>query len=127
MSDAILDASALLAVLRSEPGAERVQDRLTCSLISAVNLSEVVAKAIDYGGSLEAVSALLGRLPFSVVPFTDEHAYLAASLRAPTRPLGLSLGDRACLALGLKTGFPVLSTEQVWAKLDVGVTVELIR
>jgi PIN domain nuclease of toxin-antitoxin system len=127
VSEVVLDASALLAFLRREPGRARVEKVLHRSILSAVNLAEVVAKAVEYGGTLEGVAARLAPLPIRVVPFTPEDAYLSASLRSPTRSEGLSLGDRCCLALGLRIGAPVWTAEQAWARVDLGVTVELIR
>jgi ribonuclease VapC len=127
VSRVILDSSALLAVLLEERGAERVEPHLTLALISTVNLSEVVATAVERGLMLENVLSLLTRLSLEIMAFDAEQAYIAASLRPATRKLGLSLGDRACLALGLKQGLPVLTADQLWAKADVGVKVEVIR
>jgi PIN domain nuclease of toxin-antitoxin system len=95
--------------------------------MSAVNLAEVVSKAVDFGGTLESISGSLAPLPLQLVPFAPEDSMIAASLRAATRSRGLSLGDRACLALGLKLGSPVLTTEGRWRELDVGVVIEVIR
>jgi PIN domain nuclease of toxin-antitoxin system len=117
----------LLAVLFREPGAEDVKRHLPDACMSAVNLSETAAKMVERGALLEKAVEILTRQPIERIPFDDEHAYLAASLRPATRHLGLSLGDRACLALGLKTGLPVLTAERLWAKADVGVKVELLR
>jgi ribonuclease VapC len=127
VSRVVLDASALLAVLLQERGGDKVARYLTSAMISAVNLSEVVATAVERGLMLESVMPGLTRLSLEVIPFDAEQAYLAASLRPATRKLGLSLGDRACLALGLKQGLPVLTADQLWAKADVGVQVEVIR
>jgi PIN domain nuclease of toxin-antitoxin system len=128
MTDAaVLDASALLAFLRKEPGRDRVTSVLDRALISSVNLAEVAAKAIDYGGTLEGIATALAPLPLRVLPFAPEDALISGSLRAATRSRGLSLGDRCCLALGVKTGLPVLTTDGKWRDLDVGVTVEVIR
>jgi len=96
-------------------------------MISAVNVAEVVSKAIDYGGTLEAISTSLSQFTMRVVPFTPEDAFISGSLRAATRRKGLSLGDWCCLALGLKTGLPVLTTEGKWREIDVGVQVQVIR
>lgn len=96
-------------------------------MISTVNLSEVVATAVERGLMLESVMPGLTRLSLEVIPFDAEQAYLAASLRPATRKLRLSLGDRACLALGLKKGLPVLTADKLWATADVGVQVEVIR
>lgn len=123
----VLDASALLASLLREAGEKEVERRLNASLISAVNLSEVVTKAVERGLLLEDVTASLRDLPVTVIAFDTESAYLAASLRPATRPLGLSFGDRACLALGLKSGLPVLTAERSWSKVEIGVAIECIR
>jgi PIN domain nuclease of toxin-antitoxin system len=128
MTDAaVLDASALLAFLRREPGCDRVAAVLGRAQISAVNLAEVVAKAIDRGGTLEAVADSLAPLPLRIAPFSSEDALISGSLRAATRSRGLSLGDRACLALGVKTGMPVLTTEGKWRDIGIDVNVEVIR
>ena len=127
MSRAVLDSSVLLAVLFREPGADAVNLRLPGAKISAVNLSEVAAKMTERGVPLEKAVEILSRQPLEVIPFDAEQAYIAASLRPVTRNLGLSLGDRACLALGLKWGLPVITADQLWAKADVGVRVEIIR
>jgi ribonuclease VapC len=127
VSRAVLDASALLALLFKEPGGENVIERLPGSMLSAVNLSEVVTKSIDTGMTLEEARLVVAGLPCQIVPFDGEHAYLRGALRPATRPFGLSLGDRACLALGLKTGWPVVTAERIWAECDVGVQVIRIR
>jgi PIN domain nuclease of toxin-antitoxin system len=123
----VLDSSALLAVLLQERGAERVEPHLTTALISTVNLSEVVAAGVERGLLLETVLSVLTRLSMEIIPFDADQAYVAASLRPATRKIGLSLGDRACLALGLRHGVPVLTADQLWSKADVGVKVEVIR
>jgi ribonuclease VapC len=127
VSSVVLDSSALLAVLLEEAGAEKVVPHLASAAISTVNVSEVVAKGVERGLMLEGVIGGLSRLRLDIVPFDAEQAYVAASLRPATRALGLSLGDRACLALGLKQGLPVLTADQLWAKAEVGVKVEVIR
>ena len=96
-------------------------------MISAVNLAEVVSKAVDYGGTLEGISNSLSQFTMRVVPFTPEEAFILGSLRAMTGHKGLSLGDRCCLALGVRTGLPVFTTEGKWPEIDVGVNVEVIR
>jgi ribonuclease VapC len=127
VSEVILDASALLAFLRKEPGGKRVEAVLGQSMISAVNLTEVASKAIDHGGTVVGISNSLLQLPVRVVPFGSDDAIIAGSLRAATRSKGLSLGDRCCLALGVKTGLLVLTTEGKWSEVDVGVRVEVIK
>lgn len=127
MTDVVLDASALIALLRREPGADRVGAVLDRAWISTVNLAEVVAKGVERGTSLADVTAALAELPIRVEPFTADDAYRSGSLRAATRSAGLSLGDRCCLALGLRTGFPVLTAEQTWGTLGLAVRIETIR
>jgi PIN domain nuclease of toxin-antitoxin system len=127
VSRAVLDSSAILALLFKEPGCQEVAGCLPGSLLSAVNLSEVVTKAVDTGMTLEETRLVVAGLPCELVPFDGEHAFLAAALRGATRAFGLSLGDRACLALGLNTGHPVVTADRMWEKCDVGVQVIRIR
>jgi PIN domain nuclease of toxin-antitoxin system len=127
VTEVVLDASALLAFLLAEPGSEAVAGRLRQAALSAVNYAEALARSVDRGKSLAAATADIARLRLLVIPFDGELAAIAASLRPATRPVGLSLADRACLALGLQTGLPVLTANRDWAKLEVGVRVEVIR
>lgn len=124
---AVLDASALLCLLNGEPGSERVLEALPTAVIGAANLAEVVSKLRERGLSVEEVEEVLGGLPLDVRPLTAAQAYAIGHLRPTTRNLGLSLGDRACLALAAELGMPALTADQVWAGLDIGVAVELIR
>jgi PIN domain nuclease of toxin-antitoxin system len=123
---AVLDASALLALLNSEPGSRIVEESLEDATISAVNLSEVVSKLSERGMPADAVRDALESLGLAVHPFDTEMAY-AGTLRTATRRLGLSLGDRACLALGLALGAPILTTDTTWKKLKIGAKVRAIR
>ena len=127
MADAVLDASALLAFLRNEPGARRVADVLTRSCISAVNLAETYGTMVQYGKPLDEVVYQVERLRIPVVPFDGEIARLAASLGTSTRLVGMSLGDRACLASALHLSLPALTADAEWRKCDVGVKVITIR
>ncbi|MHC5537887.1 type II toxin-antitoxin system VapC family toxin [Singulisphaera rosea] len=125
MSRSVLDASALLALLFKESGSQIVWEHISGSIISAVNLSEVITKSIDAGIPAKEASQLLAGLPCEIIPFDAEHACLSASLRPATRPFGLSLGDRACLSLGVKTGGPVLTADRTWE--ECGLSVKLIQ
>jgi ribonuclease VapC len=127
ISGHVLDASALLAMLQDEKGADLVRSCLRGSWISAVNLAEVLTKGIDGSVPLGLQQQGLAALPLKVVPFDAELAADAAALRPATRAAGLSLGDLACLALGRRLGLPVLTGERDWARLDAGVKVKLIR
>ena len=123
----VLDASALLAVLRAEPGAERVAPRLEGAGIGAVNLSEVVAKLIEDDVPEAEIRRAIGRLELDVHAFDAPHAYLAGSLRRSTRALGLSFGDRACLALAQSLDALALTADRSWSRLELGIRVEVIR
>jgi ribonuclease VapC len=127
VAEAVLDASALIAFLRREPGADKVAEVLPRSCISAVNLAETLGKMVEHGKSLEATVYQIERLRIAVVPFDGEHARIAASFWKQTRNVGMSLGDRACLALALKASLPALTTEGDWTKCDLGVSVVKIR
>ena len=127
MANAVLDASALIAFIRNEPGAEIVAAALTGACISAVNLAETIGKMVAHGRTLDDTAHQIERLRIPTIAFDAAHAKTAASLEKPARELGLSLGDRACLALGLVLGLPVLTADDHWRELDVGVVIELIR
>ncbi len=128
MSEAVvLDASALMAVLRREPGSQAVEAVLHDAVIGAVNLSEVLAKLTERGVPDEATWAAVGALDLEVVDFDEDMARLTASLRPSTRPFGLSFGDRACMTLGRSLGLPVLTADRTWGRLDVGIRVRVIR
>lgn len=124
---AVWDASALLLLLQEEPGWEELGRRLPEGVMSSVNLSEVAAKLMESGGAPETTREILFGLPTEVRDFTTELAYRTAELRGLTRELGLSLGDRACIALGLALDLPVLTGDRAWLELDLGVEVELVR
>ena len=127
MSRAVLDASAVLALLFGEEGGECVAPRVPEALISAVNVAEVAGKLVDRGIPEDGVTATLSQMRYEVAPFDGELIMLTASLRPRTRALGLSLGDRACLALGVFYGLPVITADSAWSRLDLGITVEVIR
>jgi ribonuclease VapC len=128
MSDLyVLDASAVLAFLRDEPGGERVERVLGNSIISAVNLSEIAAKLSDFGMPKAEIPEALSELAATSMAFDADLAIIAGALRKQTRANGLSLGDRACLALAQRTGRIALTTDRAWADLDVGVMIEVIR
>ncbi|HEV2104029.1 MAG TPA: type II toxin-antitoxin system VapC family toxin [Candidatus Acidoferrum sp.] len=128
MNRVVLDASALLAILNQEPGAETfTPELLSGAIMSAVNLAEVHGKLVGRGvppdGAWDAVVSLIRE----AVPFTPEHARLVGDLVAQTRPLGLSLGDRACLALGLALKAPVYTADKSWKKVKAGARIHVIR
>ena len=127
MSKYVLDASALLALLNNEPGAQRVRDILADSAISAVNLCETAGKLTNAGMSLEDARTSIELINLEVVPFDAESAYKAGALIVEKKKLGLSLADRACLATGQMLGNVVVTAEHLWSILKIGVTVEVIR
>lgn len=124
----VLDASALFAYLNNEPGALTVEKALgTSVIISAVNVSEIVAKFNDAGQSEAVIRQRLALLNITIYPFDEEQAYRAGLLRSATRAAGLSFGDRACLALGQHLRLPVLTADRTWAALPLALDVRLIR
>ena len=130
MSEAfVLDASAVLCLLKGEPGADRVIEALPRSMISAVNLSEVYAKLADAGGSEERIAHAIGVLHLKVEPFDGQQARIAGMLRPATKTLGLSFGDRACLATARVNAATALTTDRVWAELPetLAISIQLLR
>ncbi len=123
----MLDSSALLAVLNREPGAELVADLLGNTAVSAVTLSEVQAKLVGRGIDRKAASKAILGLVSEVVAFDESLALLTGSLITATQKVGLSLGDRACVALGIQVKAPIYTADRAWAKLDLGVEIRLIR
>jgi PIN domain nuclease of toxin-antitoxin system len=127
MAKVVLDASAVLAVLQKEPGAEAVLSHLHHAVISAVNFSEVVARIVRGGDNFEDALTDLHNLFPDIHPFGIDQALAVGRLFPQTVAHGLSFGDRACLVLAKSLGAPALTADQEWAKLDIGVKVELIR
>ncbi len=123
----VLDASALLAAMLDEPGGASVADALDSSAMSAVNWSEVLQKAAQIGVDTEGLREDLEALGLYIVPFGVEEAELAAAFWPHTRPRGLSMGDRACLALASRLGLPALTADRTWAELEIDVEVQLVR
>ena len=124
---AVLDSSALLCLLNNEAGAERVATALPGAAISAVNLTEVVAKLRDRGLALAEIRAALAGLSLDARPFGADQAFAAGDLRPSTRALGLSLGDRACLALAAELGVPALTADREWRKVELKIDVRVVR
>lgn len=123
-----LDASAVLAFLFSEPGAERVAARLSGAALSTVNYCETLQAARARGIDVAFLRDDLVALGVELHDFTSDDARAAAALRDEGKAAGLSLGDRACLALGARLGAPVLTADRSWARLPgLGVEVQLLR
>ena len=126
MRRAALDASAILAVLFREPGANVIKDHYDEGIVSSVNLSEVVSKLSDRGMPSSEAREFLSELGLAVRPFDERLAYIAGALREATRPKGLSLGDRACLALGIAEAVPVVTVDTIWAEVSEAIGVEVV-
>jgi PIN domain nuclease of toxin-antitoxin system len=120
---AVLDASAVLALLHEEPGASEVAPWIGEGAISTVNAAEVVGKLIEAGMPDGAALDALDGLGLD----DPEMGAQAGILRGRTRALGLSLGDRACLATALVLDMPVVTADRNWGQLDVGLQVHLVR
>jgi PIN domain nuclease of toxin-antitoxin system len=118
-----------LCLVNGEAGSERVGAALPSAVVSAVNLAEVAAKLGELGADAEACRALLAPLHLAVVPFDEAAAYATGALRATTRAQGLSLGDRACLALCASRDATALTADKAWAAVGerVGVRIETLR
>lgn len=127
MPEVVIDASALLALLNDEPGADVVAEALPGGVISAVNLSEVIAKLCDAGMPEKAIHQALQPLGIEIVPFDEDQAYQAGLLRTSTQDFGISLGDRACLSLAKKLGIDALTADRAWTELSIGTTIKVIR
>lgn len=124
----VLDASALLAVIHGEPGSDKLTpEMLLRAVISSVNLAEVHSKLVGKGWNVEQAWEDATGLVNEVLPFTIEHAKSAGALISKTRKLGLSLGDRACLALALETKAPVYTADRSWKDLKLGLRIHVIR
>jgi ribonuclease VapC len=127
VTSVVLDASALIAFLRNEPGADVVRKRVSGAFISTMNYSEVLKKTIEVGGSPDAVRTHVSALPITIVPFDVDQAVSTAALYPVVKPLGLSFADRACLNLGIRFDAVVLTTEKSMARTSAPVKVRLIR
>ena len=125
----LFDASALLALIQHESGADTVRDALRDgAAISAVNLAEVAARLHQQGWATEDVAAGVRSLPIEILPFDSETALRTGALRSATAQFGLGLGDRACLATAALLGIPALTADRAWLQLRLpGVEVRRVR
>ena len=128
MSRIVLDASAILVVIHQEPGHEKLTPQLLADAVgSAVNLAEVHSKLVGSGWTSDEAWEDATSPVQEVVSFDEGHAKIAGDLITQTRPLGLSLGDRACLALALSLKAPVYTADRTWKSLKLNVRVHVIR
>ncbi len=126
MIENILDASAILAYLQSKKGKEKVEAILETSAISRVNATEVLTKLIERGMSLDKAKEAFDNLDLQIIEFDENQSLKAAELRPLTKHLGLSLGDRCCLALAILENLPAVTADKNWASLNF-CKVEVIR
>jgi PIN domain nuclease of toxin-antitoxin system len=128
VSSWVVDASALLALLQQEPGADQVAEAIAAgAVMSRVNVSEVVAKLSETRMTEPMIRRALELSGLEEVDFSSGLAYQAGLLRRSTRQAGLSLGDRACLVLAQELGLPVLTADRAWQQLQLGIRVEVLR
>jgi len=127
VSNSVFDASAVLAVLNRERGREVAEPLLFGATISAVNYGEVLKKTIERGGSIPKVQLLLAKQDLRVIPFDISHSVGAAQIYIAGAPHGLSFADRACMSLGLSLDLPIVTAEEDMERVDLPVTVKVIR
>jgi ribonuclease VapC len=127
LTEYVLDASALIALVNKERGADKVRPLMPHAVISAVNYCETIQRLRRGGMPLEEVKLALAPLLPQPIPFDEAIAYVAASIHERTRDHGLSFGDCACLALARSLDLPAVTAEQEWEKVDVGVRIIKIR
>lgn len=128
MAAVVFDASAILALLRDEPGADVVARYIGDGIISAVNFQEVLKELLRRGIPMEAALELLDALNLDIHPHGSQEAIAAADLYLTTKQYGSGLGDRTCMALAIAAGLPTLTADQAWSKIDIaGLTIQVIR
>ncbi len=127
MSAVVFDSSVLIAILRQEPGSEVGEQSLNDALISTVNLAEVATYLARNSVPPETIDRALSAFPIEVVPFDREQGLIAGCLYPACKAFGLSLGDRACLALAKSKNLPVLTADKAWLELEIDISVSSIR
>lgn len=123
----VLDASALLAYLHDEPGGATVSGVLDGACVSSVNWSEVLQKALQRKVDIQGMQQEFSDIGLRFEPFTSHQAEIAAHLWPSARHLGLSLADRACLALAMEKKLPVLTADQAWGRLKLDLDIQVVR
>lgn len=129
MTHVVLDASAILALLKGERGASKVAGVIADASVCAINQTEVISHFVHLGAPIDDIRAMLGALPYSVIAADDALAWDAGSLRAATASAGLSLGDRFCLALAKRLGVAAYTADKAWRDVatEAGAKVVIIR
>ena len=123
----VLDSSVVIAAVLNEPGGQGAMEKAEQRCISAVNLAEARTKLLDFGMTEDQIDTSIALLDTPVVAFSESDAKTAATLRPSTRKIGLSLGDRACIALAMSIGGKAITADRIWADIELPVEVELIR
>ena len=127
----VLDASAVIAFLQGEPGSERVQQALQSEpcVVTAANQAEIIAKSLDHGVSAQGIQTILAELGYTVVDIKAEDGVQAGLMRGQTRKLGLSLGDRLCMAVAQRLEAPILTADRPWLSMakTLGLGIRCIR
>lgn len=124
---AVLDTSAVLAIFNQEPGAETIVRIVRQSAISTVNLAEIATKLNQWAVPPEQIMRWVDGLEVEIVAFTEDQAIAVGSLRNLTHERGLSLGDRACLALAQRLGIPAYTSDRKWSEIEIGINVVQFR
>lgn len=119
MTKVVLDASALIAYIRKEPGAENILDLLPHAVMSSVNYAEVVAVLSRLTMTSDIIENILKNLIGHVMPFDPSQALITGILQRQTKSKGLSLGDRACIALGIHLQAPIYTADKIWTELTI--------
>jgi ribonuclease VapC len=127
VSQVVFDSSVVLAWLHRERGADQILNLIPDAVISSVNLAEVQTRMVRQGANAQVAWKSALSSVNTVIPFSAAHAETAGSLILKTQPYGLSLGDRACLALALSLSAPVYTADRAWAQVQVGVEIRLVR
>ena len=127
MSAIVFDSSVVIAILKQEQGFSTAEKSLSDALISTVNLAEVATYFARNSVPSNTIQEVLASFPIQVVPFDESLAIQTGCLYPSCKHLGLSLGDRACLALAISRKLPVLTADQVWSKLDLGISIQVLR
>lgn len=123
----VMDASAVLACIHGEPGADIVRDLAPGALISAVNFAEVISKLIERGTPANIAAQVAGAMSMEVVAVDAGLGLRMGTMHETTQRRGVSLGDRACLALAERAGLPVVTADRTWLSLNLGLTIRMIR
>ena len=127
MSDVVVDTSAVIAVIKDEPGGERAADHARGGHMSALNYCEIVGWLAERGSTANDIEKFVAPFALTVDVFDRARATAAGLLAAKTMRRGISLGDRACLALATELGLPVVTGDRAWRDLELGVEIRLIR